>query len=349
MNTRRDSRIGYNCSFSSELHAPSLFRCRKKIIVHLWINRKPPNKFSFREISDISDSLLQLVPYIPHEFCRKPRALKEVNRWKATEFRLFLFYTGAVVLKNKVDSDKYKKIVCLHVAITFLSTSMYQDNIEYANSLLKYFVETFIIVYGKQHVSHNVHNLLHICDDIANFGILDQFSAFPFEYYMQIFKKMIRKCEKLLEQIICRLNERHLLNETSNIEENAESPQMEHFSGPLLPGLNIMKQFRKIYLRKNCLLTISEPNNCCCLRDNSIVIIKNIVTVDSQLTLLVQKFLKLIDFYISPSKSSELGIYLDSTNDMSSLQPRKISDILHKCMILQIEHNSVIIPLLHMQ
>lgn len=48
----------------------------KKMIVNLWMNGKPPNKFSFREISDISDSLLQLVPYIPYEFCRKPRAFK---------------------------------------------------------------------------------------------------------------------------------------------------------------------------------------------------------------------------------------------------------------------------------
>lgn len=102
--------------------------------------------------------------------------------------------------------------------MALLSTSKYEQNLEYANSLLKYFVKIFIILYGKQHVSHNVHNLLHICD-VANLEILDDFSAFPFENYTQTFNKLIRKSEKPLQQIISRLNERHLLNKTSNLGE----------------------------------------------------------------------------------------------------------------------------------
>lgn len=193
-----------------------------------------------------------------------------------------------VVLRNNVDSDKYQNFLSLHVAMILLSTSKSQENIEYANSLLKYFVETFIILYGKQHVSHNVHNLLHICDDVVNFGTLDNFSAFPYENYMQTFKKLIRKSEKPLQQIIFRLNERNLFNETFNSGEIIFNPQIEHFNGPLLPGVNIMKQFEKMPFKNKYVLTISKPNNCCCVLDNniSIVIIKNIVIVDSQVMIL---------------------------------------------------------------
>jgi hypothetical protein len=46
----------------------------------------------------ISDSLVSLRGHMPCEFARKPRTLDEMERWKATEFRQFLLYTGPLVL-----------------------------------------------------------------------------------------------------------------------------------------------------------------------------------------------------------------------------------------------------------
>ena len=37
---------------------------------------------------------------ISSDFARQPRGLHEVKRWKATEFRQFVFYTGMIALKN---------------------------------------------------------------------------------------------------------------------------------------------------------------------------------------------------------------------------------------------------------
>lgn len=65
---------------------------------------------------------------------------------------------------------------------------------------MKYFIKTFIILCGKQNISHNNHNLTHICEDAVKFGVLQNFSSFPFENYLQKLKKIVRKGDKPLVQ-----------------------------------------------------------------------------------------------------------------------------------------------------
>jgi len=85
---------------------------------------------------------------------RKSRSLIESNKWKGSEFRTFVLYTGPLVLKSVLNIDKYVDFLTLHVAITILSKHM-ELYLDYAKSLLEYFVKTFIILYGKENASHN--------------------------------------------------------------------------------------------------------------------------------------------------------------------------------------------------
>lgn len=180
----------------------------KKLVVSLWCHGKPPAKLSSQQQSIISTFLEKQKCNIPCEFNRKPRSLSESKRWKATEFRTFFLYTGPIALKSVLRHDKYLNFVTLHVACTILSNLKHIElYLHYAKSLLRYYIETFIILYGKENTSHNTHHLLHLCADVKKFGSLQQFSAFPFETYMQSILKMIRKNDKPLEQIVCRISE----------------------------------------------------------------------------------------------------------------------------------------------
>ena len=76
-----------------------------------------------RKQMKISSVLTGLQKAIPAEFARKPRSLSELARWKATELRQFLLYTGIVVLKNNVHESIYKNFLLLSVAIRILSYS----------------------------------------------------------------------------------------------------------------------------------------------------------------------------------------------------------------------------------
>ncbi|KAJ8928081.1 hypothetical protein NQ314_019379 [Rhamnusium bicolor] len=152
----------------------------KKMLVTLWCCGKPSTKLSFHVINGISEFLLNISKNVPLEFNRKPRSLNEVKRWKATEFRMFLFYIGPVALKNKLSSDRYLNFLSLHVAMIILSSKNHFSLIDYAADLLKYYVNTFKILYGAEHISHNVHNLLHLTDDVKKFGPLDNFTSLLF-------------------------------------------------------------------------------------------------------------------------------------------------------------------------
>jgi len=205
----------------------------KKLIVNLWCFGKPSTKLSHQNIANITSNLISRAKNIPIEFNRKPRSLLEAKRWKATEFRQFLFYTGPVVLRKILNNDRYINFLSLHVAIIILTCPKYSHFINYASNLLLYFVNTFKILYGAENISHNVHNLLHLSEDVK-IHPLDNFSAFPFENYLQTILKSIRKGEKPLAQIIKRKSEQNLHSAKIVNITSKKYPiyEKEHSNGP---------------------------------------------------------------------------------------------------------------------
>lgn len=150
----------------------------KKMII-LWMKGPFFVRLNTRSINKISHILIEFRNTTPNNFARKPRSIKEVKYWKAVEFRNFLLYTGPIVLKYILQQDIYIHFLTLHVAITILiRKNLPKKLINFAEALLNHFVKSFEILYGKQYVSHNVHNLLHICSDVRIYGSLDNFSAF---------------------------------------------------------------------------------------------------------------------------------------------------------------------------
>lgn len=74
----------------------------------------------------------------------------------------------------------------LHVAVSILISPtliVNKNNVDYAEKLLQHFVESFEKIYGKEYMSHNVHNLLHLSNEVRTFGPLNSFSAFRFENF----------------------------------------------------------------------------------------------------------------------------------------------------------------------
>ncbi|XP_076842100.1 uncharacterized protein LOC143486137 isoform X2 [Brachyhypopomus gauderio] len=97
----------------------------------LWMGSTGPLRcrLSTRESDAVSERLMALRSFVPVEFARKPRRLSERLRWKATELRQFLLYTGPVVLRDlryaRLEEDvhvtKYFRMP-LEVQVSFVDT-----------------------------------------------------------------------------------------------------------------------------------------------------------------------------------------------------------------------------------
>ena len=107
----------------------------------IWIKGKKETRLATRHVDEISKKLLEIEQFVPREFVRKPRGLQDIDRWKATEFRQFLLYTGELVLKGTLRNDLYSHFMTLSVALYILvSPRLVQAHKDYVHQLLVYFV-----------------------------------------------------------------------------------------------------------------------------------------------------------------------------------------------------------------
>ncbi|XP_046548859.1 uncharacterized protein LOC124258811 isoform X1 [Haliotis rubra] len=260
-------------------------------------------------INKLSDKLTLYSKYIPREFCRKGRSLREIDRWKATEYRLFLLYTGPVALNDILCNAVYLNFLLLFVGITCLATPLLVPNYcDYAKDNLCLFVEHFSRLYGNDMVVYNLHGLVHLSQDVKRFGPLDNFSSFPFESFLGKLKKLLRTPKCPLQQIIRRLGESQVpLHKGKHVSEN-QGVKFEHSDGPILSNLGYVTQYKEIHMDR-FFLSKSIGNSCVSI-NNEVVIIKNIVqNANKDILIIYAKFLSKKDFFTYPLKSSSIGIF----------------------------------------
>lgn len=178
------------------------------------------------QVSLINGHLLTFSSDIPNMFGRKPRSLSQVERWKATEFRLFLLYLGPIVLRPHLSTELYDHFLHLHIAISILVDSeLIAEYLDYANECLTYFVRMVPVLYSPQYMVYNTHSLLHLTEDVRRFGSLDTFSAFRFENEMSHLRQLTRSGKHVVVQIAKRLSESRGMSHHHSARENCVKPK----------------------------------------------------------------------------------------------------------------------------
>ena len=316
-------------------------------LIYFWMKGPLKVRLGVQAVKSVSAYLNEYKTFIPTEFARKPRCLEEIDRWKATELRQFLLYTGPVALCRNLPAVFYKNFLLFHVGmVIFLGPDSDRATYEYAGDIIKAFVQHYTELYGKDAVVYNVHNLIHLVDDAKHYGSLNNVSAFQFENFLGSLKKLIRKPHLPLQQVVRRVSEGIIRHKSPNILQNYILKYEHHF-GPVTENLKFFVQY-KVLVLPNMILKITRGDNCLLLND-TICVIRNILAKNEKLYILVSKFEKKEDFFIYPVHSSRLDIYRVS-NLSITLQavPITKSSSLKKCVLLPYGNEIFIsFPVLH--
>lgn len=321
-----------------------------KLLITIWIFNAPLKKrLTIPQQNQLQNAMDEIHKVLPSCF-NKPMDILKVAKWKAHDFRQFLLYTGPVVLKGLLCAEFYNNFVTLSLAIRILvcpSMCRKESNLDYAQSLTTLFVKQFRKLYGDKSMTHNIHCLLHLTDDVRKFGSLDEFGAFKFENYIGKITKLLRKGEKPLQQIARRLGE---------LEYNAESEKKEQVIGLQLRDLRLKfeNNGENISLYNSAITNSFEVN---CLKEgDSYVLLKNdqvVRVVDFAFK--KDKFVagkncnRLDNLYILPCESRLFNINIceDVSNDRQNLFSWPVTQIKSKVCKLSVKGRSVFLPILH--
>ena len=279
-------------------------------------------KLSNLQLQEISNHLKSLNGMMPSEFARQPRSLFELDRWKATEYRQFLLYTGPIVLKGVVSNILYDHFLALHVAMSIMLNSNSETRkfyLNYAQELIDYFVRNAADIYGNTFTVYNVHSLKHVPEDVKNMDCsLNEISAFPFENYMQTLKKHVRNSQNPVVQVAKRQAEKE--------------------------GANYLKAIR----RKSYTLSIRFKDSCFQLMDKKFCLVKEKCGNDKFVCEIINPTL-LDNLFEKPLASKTFDIAVIKNIDRIEKVRRTVhkSQLLRKVVILPWKTGYVCYPLLH--
>jgi hypothetical protein len=278
-------------------------------------------------IQSLSTMHVTMQAHTPREFSRKPRSLLDLERWKATELRFFMLYSGPVVLKTHVDARLYDNFMLFSLAMRILlSPTLCASHCDYAQILLLEFVQQFGKIYGQDGLVYNVHSCIHLCDDAKKFGCLEKISAFPFENFLGKLKRMCRKRSMPLQQIVRRILETREASASDKTTETAglnNKPKKQHWNGPVPLGLEGLDQYKQIQC-KNMYVSVLEGDNCFEYEGTPIQVVNILCKDELNVYIAFNKFLEARqpNLYSYPCDSKLFGIEwcLEWTGNWSSVQ-----------------------------
>lgn len=225
----------------------------QKRLLNLWFSKEFSKKtFSISShVSTVDNGLLQIHPTL--DVSRLPRSISlELKYWKASEFQNFLLFYGLPLLKDVIDEERWLHYSLFVSAIfILLQDGITENDLKKAEKMIEEFCRRFEELYDICFMTLNVHQLLHLVENVRNFGPLYTHSCFPFEDKNGKLLKMIRGTQNVDQQIIKGVSFLQKLPELRNscipsgsyilsLCESIECPQLLKRGEQIEPGIYIL-------------------------------------------------------------------------------------------------------------
>lgn len=290
-------------------------------------------KWSNSEIEHISTTLKSI--RLPVEIHREVRGIDCVGHWKGTECASFLHYIGIILLKHYINEDHFNNFANLFCAVIICSADYYKQYLPVARKLFEDFINNYFVHFNA--ITSNVHNLIHVVDEVKRFGPLHTISSYPFENHLAQLKKLVRSGKDPLEQIANRITEKRFVTKS-------ESKSAVTYPLVKYPVKTDPSKFSHIELSDSFVLTAKEQDRYFLTKQSNVVAMEyaNLTSICGR------QLLDCTDIFTEPFSSSWLKVY--KTKCISKLGSPTIYDlnqILCKLVAVSIHGETSFVPLLH--
>ena len=147
------------------------------------------------------DSRINLI-HPPNEITRVPRSLRHRAYWKSSEWHWWLLLYAPVMLFGILPQPFFGHLLLLVEGVFLLtSSSISRQDLNKAEACLSQYVFQFEELYGKQHLTYNVHQLLHLTKTVTDWGPLSSYSSYTFEGFNMILLKLFHGTQAVPKQI----------------------------------------------------------------------------------------------------------------------------------------------------
>lgn len=280
---------------------------------------------------------------IPQEFPRKMRHTGHYSKYKAVEYKFFAQYAAPIVLKDLVSEQVYNHFMLFTCACRLMSYQNALPHVQKAKDFFKKFVDEAPAIYGESFMSLNVHNLVHLCDDVVTTGCnFNELSAFCFESHLGSISRSLRSPTHLLAQYCQRELEKESHGTKGSTSWTETRILMQQADGKIL----------KIQY-KDIALSTTAPNNTVLLNDDCFGEISSLNKVESGFTATINKFIRKESIFYSPCESSVLNFWQVGRTSSKSIQV-PLNKITQKCIKFTLnlssteEQKCFVVPLLHL-
>lgn len=325
---------------SDPLHLLELGVMKKLLVRWTYGEKGYKRKWQQRQKDRISRLLTNLNVQMPSDIHRAVRTLDSLKYWKGTEFRTMLLYVGFIVLKEVLPDDEYNHFLTLSCAARICYAKVYKKYVPIAKTLFESFVENYMELFGRDSIGSNVHNLIHICEDIKSVDSLIDISTYRFENSLRMMGLNLNNCNLPLEQIVRRLSESSIVDNPYNFDEPEIKPSVKY---EFEPG-----KYKTISIQPDVTLSCRKSGDSWLLTNSHHVVnLKYIVKTGNRIEICGKRIKNQCDVFTKPLKSSYLHIFSSDGHLDDDLTNYHVREIKAKMMCLNYKDTFLFIPILH--
>lgn len=231
-----------------------------KTLVSLWFDSSNTGKkwYCGELVHQVDSRLLSIKP--PSAITRVPRSIDSHRKhWKAAEYRSWLFFYSLPCMKGILSDELFNHYALLVGGIYLLcQESISPYDLKKAEMLLAHFVEMVDVYYAPRYLLLNVHNLLHLVEDVNANGPLWCNSLFVFEDWngdiSDFFHGTQNVANQILSAVSCRQNMPELIakmpdGQAKNLVLKLRNGSEKENRTPIGEGINIVGTLRSGGLR----------------------------------------------------------------------------------------------------